>query len=72
MTKHYPVMIEFDQGDQAYIVTCPSFQSCRSYGKTIDEALQNIEEAIQLCLEEEAETANTAQVIGFREVSSTA
>ena len=34
-----------------YIVECPVIPGCMSQGKTQAEALQNIQEAIQLCLE---------------------
>jgi predicted RNase H-like HicB family nuclease len=53
LKKHFPVLIEQD-ADSVYIVSCPLFQGCRSYGKTIDEALSNIQEAIELCLEEQS------------------
>jgi len=33
-------------------VTCPLFKGCHSYGETIDEALKNIKEVIEMCLEE--------------------
>ena len=40
------------QGMDGYIVAgCPSLKSCWSQGKTRDEALQNIREAIELYLE---------------------
>ncbi|NOS84047.1 MAG: type II toxin-antitoxin system HicB family antitoxin [Ignavibacteria bacterium] len=48
---HLPLVIEEDE-DGFFIISCPSFNGCRSYGKTIDEALSNIREAIDLCLEE--------------------
>ncbi len=35
-----------------YVVICPSFQGCYSEGDTIDEALDNIKEAIELCMED--------------------
>lgn len=35
-----------------YVVICPSLQGCYSQGETIAEALANIREAIQLCLDE--------------------
>jgi len=35
----------------AWIVECPSIPGCVSQGKTKEEALHNIQEAIQLCLE---------------------
>lgn len=47
----YPVIIE-QEGD-GYIVTCPIFPGCYSQGNTIDEALFNIKEAIELCLDDE-------------------
>ena len=53
MTKHFPIIIEQDE-DDVYIVECPLFQGCRSYGDTIDEAIKNITEAIAVCMEEEA------------------
>ena len=34
-----------------YVVECPVIPGCMSQGKTQAEALQNIQEAIQLCLE---------------------
>lgn len=49
--KTYPVIIE-QEGDW-YIVSCPIFEGCYSQGNTIDEALSNIKEAIELCLDDE-------------------
>lgn len=49
--KSYPVIIE--QEGTGYIVTCPSFRGCYSQGDTIEEALKNIKEAIELCFDDE-------------------
>jgi len=35
-----------------YVVVCPSLPGCYSQGETVEEALENIKEAITLCLEE--------------------
>jgi predicted RNase H-like HicB family nuclease len=35
-----------------YIATCPTLKGCHSYGTTLEEALDNIKECIQLCEEE--------------------
>jgi len=44
------VMIE--KGEDGYFVArCPSLKSCWSQGKTEEEALKNIQEAIELYLE---------------------
>ena len=44
--------IVVEQGEDGYIVVhCPSLKSCWSQGKTREEALANIREAIDLYLE---------------------
>lgn len=49
--KQFPVFVEKDE-DGFYVVECPLFKGCYSQGKTLDEALTNIREVIDLCLEE--------------------
>jgi len=46
-----PIIVEKDE-DGFYVVECPVFSGCYTQGKTLDEALKNIREAIDLCLEE--------------------
>lgn len=41
--------------DGVYVAECPAIPGCISQGKTEEEALKNIEEAIGLCLEVRAE-----------------
>ena len=66
--EHYPVLIEQDE-DNMYIVSCPNFKGCHSYGETIDEAMDNIREVIELCLEEEqSDYKRINRFIGFREM----
>ena len=68
-TLHLPVIVEQDE-DNIYIVSCPVFKGCHSYGKTIDEAINNIKEAIDICIEEEKEKKSSVsnRFIGFREL----
>ena len=47
----FKVFLEPDETG-GYVVSCPSLQGCYSQGETIEEALANIREAIQLCLDE--------------------
>ena len=63
---HLPIMVETDE-DGIYIVSCPIFKGCNSYGKTIDEAIENIKEVIEICMEEE-KPSNLNRFIGFREI----
>ncbi|WP_084022373.1 type II toxin-antitoxin system HicB family antitoxin [Chlorobaculum limnaeum] len=62
----FSVTIDRDE-DGVWIAECPSIPGCVSQGATKDEALENIKEAIQLCLEVRAEkgvplTIETSQV----------
>ena len=49
--NQFPIIIEKDE-DGYYTVECPIFDGCYSQGETIDEALKNIQEVIEICLEE--------------------
>lgn len=65
---HLPILVEQDE-DNVYIVSCPVFKGCHSYGKTIDEALINIKEVIDMCIDEEKEKVpEINRFIGFREM----
>jgi predicted RNase H-like HicB family nuclease len=50
----FNVTIDRDE-DGAWVVECPAIPGCVSQGATKDEALENIKEAIALCLEVRAE-----------------
>ena len=63
---HLPILLEQDE-DGVYIVSCPSFKGCHSFGKTIEEAMKNIREVIEMCLQEEL-PINENKFIGFREI----
>ncbi|MBI2070040.1 MAG: type II toxin-antitoxin system HicB family antitoxin [Elusimicrobia bacterium] len=47
-----PLLVEKDE-DGLYVVECPVLSGCYTQGKTLDEALKNIQEVITLCAEEE-------------------
>ncbi len=47
----FPVIVEKDE-DDFYVVECPLFKGCYTQGKSLDKALKDIREVIQLCLEE--------------------
>jgi predicted RNase H-like HicB family nuclease len=66
MRRHFPIIIEQDS-DGVFIVDCPSFQGCRSYGDTIEEAMDNIREAIEACMEE-MPVADDVKFIGVRDL----
>jgi len=47
----FKVVLEPDPNG-GYVVICPSLPGCYSQGETIEEAMNNIKEAIELCLED--------------------
>lgn len=49
MTRKVSVVIE--QDDDGYYAWCPELKGCQTQGKTVEESLSNIREAIELFLE---------------------
>jgi predicted RNase H-like HicB family nuclease len=49
--RHLPVDVEIDE-DGIYILSYPMFKACHADGATIDEALDNLREVVEMCLEE--------------------
>ncbi len=54
----FKVLLEPDESG-GYVVTCPAIPGCYSQGDTVAEALADIKEAIELCLEDGAATDAT-------------
>jgi predicted RNase H-like HicB family nuclease len=66
VTHTLHLLIEKDE-DGIYIISCPSFQGCHSYAKTIDEAMVNIRQVIDICVEE-TPLSEINKFVGFREI----
>jgi predicted RNase H-like HicB family nuclease len=62
-----PIFIEKDE-DGFYVVECPVLRGCFTQGKTLDEALKNIREVIELVLEEK-ENQRVLKLYKPREIS---
>ncbi len=56
----YPVVV--NQSEYGYDVHCPVLPGCHSQGETLEEALENIKDAINTYLEMIAEENKNAQV----------
>ena len=61
------IVIEKDK-DGFYVVECPVLRGCYTQGKTLDEALKNIREVIELVLEEK-ENQEILKLYKPREIS---
>ena len=67
MKKHYTAIIEQDS-DGIFLVECPLFKGCRSYGHSLEEALENIQEAIAACVDEEPPAVEQVTFVGVRDL----
>nr|MBI4157065.1 type II toxin-antitoxin system HicB family antitoxin [Candidatus Woesearchaeota archaeon] len=54
MAKNFHVIIEQDE-DGVYVGKVSELKGCLTQGDTLDELMKNIKEAIELCLEVQAE-----------------
>ena len=54
MARNFHVIIEQDE-DGVYVGKVSELQGCLTQGNTLDELMKNIKEAIELCLEVQAE-----------------
>jgi len=58
------IKIVIEPGEDGYVVAhVPALKSCWSQGKTREEALQNIREALDLYLEPEADEIQNREVV---------
>jgi len=62
---NFTVIIEKDE-DGFYVGSVPALRGCHSQGKTIDELMENMREAIKLCLEVNAEKEE--EFIGVQQI----
>lgn len=62
----FEVLLEPDSEAGGYVATCPALPGCYTQGDTMDEAIENIKEAILLCLED-----LQAQQLSVNDVSTT-
>lgn len=61
--RWFPIVIEKDE-DGFFVAVNPSLAGCYSQGRTVEEALANVQEATELCLEsaDEREVNRDTQV----------
>jgi predicted RNase H-like HicB family nuclease len=45
--KHYSMIIQWSDEDQAYLVTVPELPGCMTHGNTYEEAVQQGQDAIE-------------------------
>lgn len=64
---NFTVLIEQDE-DGIYVVKVPDIVGCYTQGKTVEQAMERIKEAIQVCLEAEDEEIMPLKFIGIQQL----
>lgn len=64
---NFTVLIEQDE-DGTYIAKVPDIQGCHTQGKTVEQAMERVKEAIQVCLEAEDEEMTPLKFVGVRQI----
>ena len=55
MSKYSVTAVLYPQNEGGYSVVCPDISGCSSQGDTLEEALRNIKEAVELRLDGDAD-----------------
>ncbi len=63
----FTVVVEQDE-DGIFVVSVPEIDGCYTQGKTLQEALERIKEAIEVCLEGDREDINPLRFIGIQKI----
>ena len=70
MSREFSVIIEQDaQG--YYVGSVPALRGCHTQAKSLDQLMERIREAIELCLEVEGDSLEPLDFIGVQKVTVT-
>lgn len=68
MEKHnFSVIIEQDE-DGIFVAKVPDIPGCYTQGKTIQQVMERVREAIQVCLESEKREIRPLKFIGLQQI----
>ncbi|MDM9384191.1 type II toxin-antitoxin system HicB family antitoxin [Chlorogloeopsis sp. ULAP01] len=68
MSKEFNVIIERDS-EGYFVASVPSLPGCHTQAKSLDELMERIREAIELCLEVEEDQTEKLEFVGVQRVS---
>ena len=69
MSTEYTIVIEKDE-DGYYVGSVPALPGCHSQGRSIDQLLERMQEAIALCLEVNGEDSpSPLELVGIQRIA---
>ncbi len=68
MKREFDVLIERDS-EGYYVATVPALRGCHTQARSLDQLMDRVREAIQLCLEVEGGDAQQLDFVGVQRVA---
>ncbi|MDB9537903.1 type II toxin-antitoxin system HicB family antitoxin [Dolichospermum planctonicum CS-1226] len=68
MSREFNVIIERD-ADGYFVASVPSIPGCHTQAKSLDELMQRIREAIELCLEVDENQIESLEFVGVQRIA---
>ena len=68
MARQFDVIVEKD-AEGYYVASVPALTGCHTQAKSLDELMERIREAIELCLEVQDENSESLEFVGIQRIS---
>jgi len=68
MQRQFDVVLERDE-EGFYIASVPQLRGCHTQGRSLDEVIERVREAIELCLDVEGVPEQNFEFIGIQRVT---
>jgi predicted RNase H-like HicB family nuclease len=68
LQSQFDVVIERDEEDY-YVASVPQLPGCHTQARSLDEVMQRIREAIELCLEAKGAPEQSLEFVGIQRVT---
>jgi predicted RNase H-like HicB family nuclease len=68
MQREFDVVIERDSAGY-YVASVPALRGCHTQARSLDELMERMQEAVELCLEVEGEELEPMTFVGVKRIS---
>lgn len=68
MTRQFDVVVERD-AEGYFVASVPSLPGCHTQAKSLDELMDRVREAIELCLEVQGQPVESLDFVGVQRVT---
>ena len=68
MTREFSVIIERD-AEGYYVGTVPALRGCHTQARSLDQLMERIREAIEVCLEAQGDSPEPLDFVGVQTIS---